>query len=102
MEIISLSVIKRFIREHANARVALNAWYEIASKTTWGSFSEVKQTFRSADMYRQCVIFNIGGNKYRLIARIDYKNGILVIEQILTHAEYDKDKWKGNCEKCPD
>ncbi len=50
---------------------------------------------KRVDRYKQLVIFDIGGNKYRLIAAIHYNKGIVYVRDVLTHAEYDLDKWKG-------
>jgi mRNA interferase HigB len=58
---------------------------------------EVRQTFPHADWYRECTIFNIGGNKYRLIAKIYYEDQTVLIRFVLTHAEYDQEKWKDDC-----
>lgn len=69
-------------------------WYNIASKATWRNLSEVRQTFRHADLVGDKTVFNIKGNDYRLIVHIRYGAGIIYIKQLLTHAEYDKGAWK--------
>ncbi|HEV2460978.1 MAG TPA: type II toxin-antitoxin system HigB family toxin [Ktedonobacterales bacterium] len=69
-------------------------WYNIACKATWHSLSEVRQTFRHADLVGDKTVFNIKGNDYRLIVHIRYDTGIIYIKQLLTHAEYDKGVWK--------
>ncbi len=58
------------------------------------NFVELKQGLGSADYVKPYTVFDIGGNKYRLIALIDYELGIISIESVLTHAEYDKSKWR--------
>lgn len=70
------------------------AWYAIASSATWNSLSDVRQTFRSADVVGDKTVFNIKGNDYRLIVHIRYDVGIIYIKDLLTHAEYNKDGWK--------
>ena len=97
MNVISFKAIKRFTKKHVNSRAPLNAWYKIALKAQWRSFQDVKKSFQATDVYGQCLIFNIGGNNYRLIAGINYEAQIVYIKAILTHAEYDKEKWKSNC-----
>lgn len=97
MNVNSFNAIKRFIRKHADSRASLTAWYKITLKARWHSFQDVKKTFQTVDMYGRCLIFNIGGNNFRLIACINYEAQIVYIKAILTHAEYDKEKWKGNC-----
>lgn len=97
MNIVSFKAIKKFTKKHANSRPSLNTWYKLTLKARWRSFDDVKKTFQAADLYGQCLIFNIGGNNYRLIAGINYEAQTVYIKAILTHAEYDKEKWKSNC-----
>ena len=97
MNVISYQAIKQFIRKHSDGKSSINSWYRIASKVEWKNLAEVKQSYPHADLYGNCTIFNIGGNKYRLIAKIDYRAQVIRIRNILTHAEYDKDKWKAGC-----
>jgi mRNA interferase HigB len=97
MEIISYGPIKRFIQKHPESKSGLNTWYKTAKNATWKNLSEVKNTYPHADLYGSCTIFNISGNKYRLVVKIDYQGQIILIKHIMTHAEYDKDKWKKDC-----
>lgn len=60
----------------------------------FGSLVELRKTFGSADYVRPHTVFDIGGNKYRLIAVIDYGLGLVSIVDILTHAEYDRGRWR--------
>ena len=71
------------------------AWYSIAKAAQWQNLAEVRQTFRSADVVGDKTVFNIKGNDYRLIVHIRYEAGIIYIKDLLTHADYDKGKWKG-------
>lgn len=98
MNVISFPAIKLFIRKHSDSKSSLNSWYRIASKAEWKNLAEVKQIYPHADLYGGCTVFNIGGNKYRLIAKVDYRAQVIRIRNILTHAEYDKDKWKADCQ----
>ena len=70
------------------------AWHGIASVATWTNLSEVRRTFRHADVVGDKTVFNIKGNDYRLIVHIRYDTGIIYIKDLLTHAEYDKNVWK--------
>jgi mRNA interferase HigB len=72
----------------------VNIWYNIASKAIWHNLSEVRQTFPQADVVGDKTVFNIKGNDYRLIVHILYDKGIIYIRDLLTHAEYNKGKWK--------
>jgi mRNA interferase HigB len=65
----------------------------------FNNFSELRKTFSSADQVGNCTVFNIGGNKFRLIATIHYNRQIIYIRQVLTHAEYDLNKWQEECNK---
>ncbi len=61
----------------------------------WSSFDDVKAVFgANVDVYKQFVIFDIGGNKYRLIAAVHYNTGRVYIRHVLTHAEYSRGGWK--------
>ncbi len=98
MFILSKKRLREFWGKHPNSKVALLSWYKTVKKTDWNNFADVKETYRSADIYEDCVIFNIGGNNYRLITKISYKTRRVYIRVVLTHKEYDKDKWKADCE----
>jgi mRNA interferase HigB len=79
---------------HGDCIDQVNAWYSIASKATWHDLSEVRQTFRHADIVGDKTVFNIKGNDYRLVVYILYKTQTIYIKHLLTHAEYDKGAWK--------
>ena len=94
MNVISRKRITDFMTSHPTSRSPLEAWYRIVKKQTFENFNEVRQLFPSADQVKNFVVFNIGGNNYRLIALINYRKGNLFVRHILTHTEYDKNKWK--------
>ncbi len=77
----------------------LQAWYTHVSKKSvaWRSWSEVKADFSKASLVGNCVVFNIGGNKYRLVARILYSSQKVFILRMMTHKEYDKNSWQREC-----
>ncbi len=64
------------------------------SMNTYKHFNELKQTFGPADYVRPYTVFNISGNKYRLISLINYQITTVAVENVLTHTEYDKGKWR--------
>jgi len=85
------TLIEKFIRKHANARPPLIAWLDEAENAEWKTSQEIKDRYRSADFLSgNRVIFNIGGNNYRLIVLVRYQNGVLLIQKIGTHAEYSR------------
>ncbi len=83
--------------EHANVLPALKAWHREAVRAPWTNFASVRETFGSADQVGRYVVFNIAGNKVRLVALIFYgtKPRLVFIKYVLTHREYDKGDWKG-------
>ena len=69
-------------------------WYYITKRACWTSLADVREDFRHADVVGLFTVFNIAGNKCRLIAAIKYRWGVVYIREILTHLEYNKGKWK--------
>ena len=69
-------------------------WYRIAKRAAWQNITQVRQVFPHADAVGEFTIFNIGGDKYRLIVSIKYRWQVIYIRHVLTHQEYDQEKWK--------
>lgn len=101
MRIISHSRLKRFweLPGHDAAEGALRAWYaHVRHKSVaWRSFHDVRATFASASLVGNCVVFNVGGNKFRLITRVLYPSQKVFILKVMTHREYDEHDWKQEC-----
>jgi mRNA interferase HigB len=81
-------------QKHLNCASALDGWYRVVEKNNFLSFSELKKTFRSVDKVGSLYVFDVGGNKLRLIASIHFNRQKLYIRHILTHKEYDEGKWR--------
>jgi mRNA interferase HigB len=96
MHIITLSRLREFYADHSNAEAPLLAWYKIAKSADWENLDDLHQTYPSADLVGNFTVFNIGGNKFRLVTLIDYNVGKIFIRHVLTHAEYDKNDWKND------
>ena len=94
MHIITHKRIKAFVQKYPDSQASVDNWYRIVKKANYNSFSELKQHFRSADYIDGFVVFNISGNKYRLIAAIHFNRKKVYIREILTHKEYDRNKWR--------
>jgi mRNA interferase HigB len=91
--VISYTLIQQAYSKHSEWRASLDNWYRIASDAKWEKFLDVRQTYKSADAVGDSVVFDIANNKCRLITKINYKIGSVVITGILTHQEYDKGGW---------
>ena len=94
MHIITRKRLNEFAEKHPDAKPALQHWYRQAKEKDFKSFVELRNTFSSADQVGNLTVFNIGGNKFRLIAAIHYNRRTIYIRAVLTHKEYDEEKWK--------
>jgi mRNA interferase HigB len=94
MHVISRKRLKEAASRNEELESPLDAWFRIARKASWKSLSEVRRTFASADQVSKWTVFNIKGNQYRLIVEINYLFGRIYIRHVLTHAEYDRGRWK--------
>ena len=94
MHVISYKKIRQFSTVHKDSEVPLRAWYSIVKKAKWQNLAELKQVYSSADLVDRYLVFNIKGNKYRLIARVVFRSQTVFVIAILTHEEYDLGKWK--------
>ncbi len=91
MRIIKLQTLKRFWENHKDAEEPLKAWFKEAECSSWQTFQDIKNRFGNADVLPgNRVVFNIKGNKYRLIVKIHYNIGVIYIRFVGTHAEYNK------------
>ena len=93
MRVLGEAILARFAAKHAGARAPLQRFLEIARNAQWHHYPAVKDTFRATDIGKKTgrLIFDIGGNKYRLIASVDFAEQLLVIEQVLTHEDYERE-----------
>jgi mRNA interferase HigB len=95
--IIAWRAIREFLEAHPedqSASDAFSKWYDLVHNNRFASFNEVRRTFPSADLVGDLVVFNIRGNRYRLIARFIYEKGRVYVRRVLTHTEYDHGDWK--------
>ena len=94
MHVITRKRLRDFAAKHREAAEPLGVWYALMSKTDFASFAAIKRVFGSVDKVEKFTVFDIGGNKYRLIVAIHYNRKKVYIRHVLTHAEYDRGKWK--------
>lgn len=95
---ISAKLLRAFADKHPNAAGPLSAWKKLIRGGTFRNLIDLKRTFGSLDMVpvkgRDFYVFDIGGNKYRLVASIHFNTQILYVRHVLTHPEYDAGGWK--------
>ena len=95
MVVVGKDVIDDFIRKNPKSKSAMTRWITITEGETWKSLVDLKKTFNATDYVPpEHTVFDIGGNKYRVITTIDYRLSLVAVTHALTHTEYDKDKWK--------
>ncbi|KAM3103469.1 type II toxin-antitoxin system HigB family toxin [Phormidesmis sp. 146-12] len=86
--------LNEFAKLHPDTKNALAQWYKFIKQDEFDSFVELRELFPSADQVGKLNVFNIGGNKVRLIAAIHYNRKKVYIRAVLTHGEYDDDRWE--------
>ena len=91
---ISRKKIQDFWEKFPDSKSPLESWYKIVKTTNFTNFNNLRRTFPKADQVQNLTVFDIGGNKYRLIAAIHYNRGKIYIRSIIPHKEYDKNKWR--------
>lgn len=94
MEIAGEERVAKFAERFPNVESALTRWVNTVAETDWKNPAEMKKTFGSADVVGDQTVFNVGGNKCRLIALIHYRTKRVIVQHVLTHEEYDKGDWK--------
>ena len=100
MNVISRPTLRGFCQRHADAKEWLEAWLHVAERATWKSLEDVRCVYPTVDQVGSCLVFD-KGNDYRLVVRVSYANrrtrGTLFLKHFLTHAEYNKNRWKNCC-----
>ena len=99
MRVISRKRLREFAQQHPDAAEPLEKWYRLFRQAKWENLQEVRRVYPHADMVtvasgNSVTVFNICGNKYRLIAAIHYNRQRVYVLRLLRHAEYSKESWK--------
>jgi mRNA interferase HigB len=94
MHVISRKKLREVWTLHPELEKALRSWIKLAERAKWHRFSDVRATIKRADQVGKFSVFDILGNRYRLICVISYEKGKVYILDVLTHAEYDRGQWK--------
>lgn len=94
MHIITKRRLSEFWFKHTDSERPLRIWYGVCKKTEFRNFAELKRAFRTVDKVGPFTVFDIGGNKWRLVTVIHYNTGKIYVRAVLTHREYDQEHWK--------
>ncbi|HEX5084024.1 MAG TPA: type II toxin-antitoxin system HigB family toxin [Blastocatellia bacterium] len=97
MRIISKRKLREFWEKHPGAKDPLLDWYNVTRRASWQNLADTRESFRHADPVGDCTVFNIKGNDYRLITMVKYQAQKVYTLHVLTHKEYDKGRWKDDC-----
>jgi mRNA interferase HigB len=92
--VISRRAIREFATKHPDSLASLSNWYAITRRAAWKNLIEMQADFPSADLVGRRTVFNIAGNNYRLIARVNYGVRRVYVLRIMKHAEYSKGEWR--------
>jgi mRNA interferase HigB len=99
MRLIGQDVLTRALRRHPDCRRWIVAWIATVEDANWANLNEVRNDYPSADGVKLksdvvVTVFNVRGNEYRLLTNVNYSAQVVQVLELLTHAEYDKDRWK--------
>jgi len=90
MRVISRRALREFWEIHPLAKAPLSAWHRVMEQTRFADFNAIKAAFPAADYVAPFTIFDIGGNKFRLITAIHHNTGLVYVRHVFTHPEYDE------------
>jgi mRNA interferase HigB len=94
MHVITRKRLNEFADKYPETGNALADWYRLIKQNNFSNYAELRKMFSSADKVGKLTVFNVGGNKVRLITAIHYNRKKVYIRAVLTHKEYDAEKWK--------
>ena len=98
MHIIGTDCIAAFCRKRPASRRQFDRWLQTVESAVWRKWADVRQTYARASKVGLCVVFDVQGGSFRVIARIDYDFQAVSILHVLTHQQYDQGKWKDECQ----
>ena len=94
MKVISSSALRAFAKLHPRAGESLQGWRRVIERNRFSNWAELKTSFHTVDKVGELAVFNIGGNKFRLVAYVRFEKQIIYVKAVLTHLDYDKGAWK--------
>lgn len=96
--VISQKKLRDFWIKHRDAEKPLRAWYQVVSNAAWKTFADLRRTYPHADKVGRCTVFDIKGNRYRLVAIVSFEAQTVSVRRVMTHEEYSRNRWKGECQ----
>lgn len=93
MRVLGAEVLDRAAKTHGDLKSSVATWLTVARTAMWKNLNEVRQTWRNTDCVKGKTIFNIKGNRYRLIAIVNYASQTIIVKMLVTHAEYSEGRW---------
>ena len=96
MHLISIRNLRKDAAQYPDVKNKIDSWNATVKKAEWQNLDEVRKIYRDAEAVGNFTVFNIKGNEYRLMVGINYEEQTIFYKYFLTHAEYDKDKWKND------
>lgn len=94
MHVISRKALREFWTKHPDSETSLVRWFKVMEQTDFRTFDELRAAFPAADLVEDWIVFNIGGNKYRLITSIHFNRSKVYVRYVLTHEQYSRGGWK--------
>lgn len=94
MHVISRKALRTFWERYPGSKAPLLRWFQIVRRTRFANFAALRKAFPTADRVDQFIVFNVAGNKYRLVASVHFNRGKVYIRHVLTHRQYDQGAWK--------
>ena len=92
MRIITERKLREFWQQNRSAESSMKQWIKVVEAADWQNFSDLRQTFNHADVHNRLTIFDVGGNNFRIIAKVEYAKHIVFIKAVLTHKQYETHK----------
>lgn len=93
MRVLGTEVLDKAKKTHRDLTSSVATWLTIAREARWKNLNEVRLTWRNTDCVKGKTIFNIKGNRYRLIAIVNYASQTLIVRMLITHGEYSQGEW---------
>jgi mRNA interferase HigB len=93
LRVLGAEVLDRAAKTHGDLKSSVATWLTVARTAMWKNLNEVRQTWRNTDCVKGKTIFNIKGNRYRLIAIVNYASQTIIVKMLVTHAEYSEGRW---------